>query len=324
MTGNTTVHCNDSMTKEMHLILIGISVPIFFLGLTFNAMTLWAFCCKFRKWTETIIFVTNPAVSDSILLLILPFKMYSYRTTWNLRSSYCTVLECLYFVNMYVSIYIIVCITVDRYIAIKYPFKAKYLRSPKKATFACGAAWTLICSLSVFLKINFNNATGNNKFCFQKTTAQPTKTWIIISIELFGFVIPFLILSFCSFQIIVTLCNKSAESQGNYVFGRSIKIVITNLIIFFICFMPFHAGLLHEFLQEMSHQDCKLLNNVRLFMSVASTIASINCCLDGIIYYFASIETREFLNQTKKEVNNVNAYTISFQKTQDAWQSGIQ
>ncbi|XP_072428961.1 G-protein coupled receptor 35-like [Chiloscyllium punctatum] len=323
MTNNVTVHCNGSLTKEMHYILIGISIPTFLLGLTFNAMTLWAFCCKFRKWTETIIFLTNLAISDSILLMSLPFKMYSYRSTWNLGSSYCTFLECLYFVNMYVSIYTIVCITVDRYIAIKYPFKAKYFRSPMTATFVCGATWTLVCSLSIFLKVKFNNAI-DEKICFQKTTVQPTKAGIIISIELFGFVIPFLIMSFCSYHVIVTLCKKSTESQGNLMFGRSIKIVVSNLIIFFLCFMPFHTGLLLEFLQEMSKPDCKLLTNVRRFMSVSSSIANMNCCLDGIIYYYVSIETREFLNRTKKDGNNLNLYTVSFQNTQDTWQPGIQ
>ncbi|XP_078058783.1 G-protein coupled receptor 35-like [Mustelus asterias] len=317
--------CNISVTDNMQCILIGTSIPLFLLGLTFNAMTLWAFCWKFRKWTETIIYVTNLAVSDSLLLLSLPFKIYSYRPSRKLGPGFCAFIECLYFVNMYVSIYIIVCISVDRYIAIKYPLKAKYLRSPMKAAFACGAVWSFVCSIAISLQIQFSIANDSPQFCFLKMTDKPTAIWIIIIIELFGFIIPFFILCFCSFQIIVTLCKRNRESQGNFVSSRSIIIIITNLITFIVCFLPFHTGLLIQFLVDSSGGDCAAQKNVRIFVSVSTCVANMNCCLDAIIYYLASKEVRASLTQSIKRMSSrskISLGVVQVQNTQDTQHSG--
>ncbi|XP_041061506.1 G-protein coupled receptor 35-like [Carcharodon carcharias] len=288
--------CNISANHTMQWALIGMSIPVFLLGLIFNAMTLWAFCWKIRKWTETIIYVTNLAVSDSVLLLSLPFKMYSYKPPRKLDSGLCALGELLYFVNMYVSIYITVCISMDRYVAVKHPLKAKRLRSPMKAAIACVAIWTFVCLIGIILQIKFTVENEKTEFCFLKKNEKPTSIWIIIAIELIGFIIPSCILSFCSFQIIMTLCKKSKGSQGNLAFSRSIIIVASNLIIFFICFMPFHVGLLIQFLLETLWNNCEMLKNVRNFISVSTCMASMNCCLDAIIYYFASSEVAQVFN----------------------------
>ncbi|XP_038670946.1 G-protein coupled receptor 35-like [Scyliorhinus canicula] len=318
------MRCNISKTGAMLSIVIGMSTPIFLLGLTFNAMTLWMFCWKFRKWTETVIYVINLAVSDTMLLLSLPFKMYSYKPREELASSFCAFIECLYFVNMYVSIYIIVCISMDRCIAIKYPLKAKSFRSPMKAAIACGAIWTFVCLVAISLQIQFAADSVNAKSCFLKQTDEPTDTWIIIIIELFGFIIPFIILSFCSLQIIMTLCKKSTESQGNFIFSRSITIIATNLIIFILCFFPFHAALLMQFLMDTFQVNCAMLMNSRMFVTVSTCLANVNCCLDGIIYYFASKEVRASLTQHIRRISGrkkLSLGVIEVQNTQDTQQS---
>lgn len=47
----------------------------------------------------------------------------------------------MYFINMVVSIYTILFISIDRYIAIKHPLKARTFRSPSKAALLCGLLW---------------------------------------------------------------------------------------------------------------------------------------------------------------------------------------
>ncbi|XP_078420640.1 G-protein coupled receptor 35-like [Cetorhinus maximus] len=314
--------CNISVNHTMQLALTAMSIPVFLLGLIFNVLTLWAFCWKIRKWTETIIYVTNLAVSDSALLLSLPFKMYSYKPPRKLDPGLCAFGELLYFVNMYVSIYITVCISMDRYVAVKHPLKAKRLRSPTKAAIACGAVWTFVCLIGIILQIKFTVENEKTEFCFLKKNEKPTSIWIIIAIELIGFIIPSCILSFCSFQIIMTLCKKSRESQGNLTFSRSIRIVASNLIIYFICFMPFHIGLLIQFLVETLWNNCEMLKNVRNFISVSTCVANMNCCLDAIIYYFASSEVRASLNQSNRMSSKKNSlYIIAGENTQYTQQS---
>ncbi|XP_067850845.1 G-protein coupled receptor 55-like [Heptranchias perlo] len=218
---------------------------------------------------------------------------------------------------MYVSVYIVVCISVDRYFAIKHPFYAHRFRSPIKAAIACGAIWTAVCLIRIFIQIKVTTENINNTLCFEKKTQNPTSVGIVVTIELFGFIIPFFILSFCSFHIILTLYRRNTESQGGTAFSRSIIIVAANLIIFFICYVPFHAGYLLQFLVERSVPDCEMLKNVRSFIKVSICVANLNCCLDAIIYYFASVEFREYFNQSKRKSsrNNLNICIISVKDT---------
>uniref|UniRef100_UPI00398F541A G-protein coupled receptor 55-like n=1 Tax=Pristiophorus japonicus TaxID=55135 RepID=UPI00398F541A len=313
------MNCSISVTAEMKLLQLGMYMPTFLLGITFNAMALWAFCWKFRKWTETIIYMANLSVADTLLLLSLPFKMYSYRHPWKLGLGFCAFLECLYFVNMYVSIYIIVCISVDRYIAIKHPLQANRFRSPMKAAITCGATWIFVCLIRIFLQVKVTTESKNHTICFLKKTEKPTSVWIIVVIELLGFLIPSFILSYCSFHIIMIFCKRTMESQKSTAFSRSIIIVATNLIIFFICYVPFHAGILLQFLTERLGQDCEMLKNVRAFINVSICLANMNCCLNAIIYYFASVEVRDYFNYSKRKSSskNANLCVISVQNIRD-------
>ncbi|XP_059843129.1 G-protein coupled receptor 35-like [Hypanus sabinus] len=262
-------------------------------------MALWVFCWKLRKWTETTIYMTNLAVADTLVLLSLPFKVYSYKNDWNLGFNFCAFLECLYFLNMYVSIYTTVCICVDRYIAIKYPLNAVRYRSPMKAAIACGITWTFVSLTRISLQIQLTKEAKDQHKCFNKKSKEPSSLWIVIVIELAGFIIPAIILSFCSFQIITTLRKRKMESYGSIRFSKTIAIIATNLATFFICYLPFHLGYFLQFLFESSGQDCVKQDIVRTFVRVSICLANGNCCLDAVVYYFASVEIRNYFRPKK-------------------------
>ncbi|XP_072111665.1 G-protein coupled receptor 35-like [Mobula birostris] len=298
--------CNITEIKSVQLIQFYMYIPIFLLGLPFNAMALWVFCWKLRKWTETTIYMTSLAVADTLVLLSLPFKLYSYKHDWNLGLGFCAFLECLYFLNMYVSIYITVCICVDRYIAIKYPLNAVRYRSPVKAAIACGVTWTLVCLIRIPLQIHstIEAQNQNQRQCFVNRSQHPPSSWIVIVIELVGFIIPAIILSFCSFQIITTLHKRKMESYGSIRFSKTIVIIATTLTSFFICYLPFHIGYFLQFVFESSEQNCVKQNIVRTFVRISICLANGNCCLDAIIYYFASVEIRNYFRPKKACRNN--------------------
>eukprot|EP00061_Rhincodon_typus_P000589 g12147.t1 len=89
---------------------------------------------------------------------------------WHLGAMFCKFLESLYFVNTYGTILLITLISLDRYIAIKHPFLAQMLRSPKKAVIACTVMWVCIWSASIPNYIHPENNQTMKK-CFAKFDA---------------------------------------------------------------------------------------------------------------------------------------------------------
>ncbi|NXP52464.1 GPR35 protein, partial [Heliornis fulica] len=139
----------------------------FFFGALFNTLALWVFFYKVKKWTETKVYIINLVFADFFVICILPSMAY---LLWNksTRDELCQFTEAMYSINMVVSIYIISFITIDRYIAIKHPLKARTFRSPSKAALACGLLWVSVI-VGTILQLQQRHA----DLCFQKDTTRP-------------------------------------------------------------------------------------------------------------------------------------------------------
>ncbi|KFO70633.1 G-protein coupled receptor 55, partial [Cuculus canorus] len=268
---------------------LGISIPTFILGLVLNALALSVFCCFWKKQTKASVYMINLALADVLLLLSLPLKLY-YSIT-DAPGLLCSFIESLYFVNTYGSIFIIVCITVDRYICIRYPFEGRANRSCKWAILICCFIWavTWLCSSPIYMfhkKDYFK--------CFNNMSDKAWSTPIIVSVEIFGFLIPLAVMVFCSAQNIWILLNHKSQAKKKAEGSGSLRVIIINLVVFLVCFTPFHIAIcLQCLVRQQMIVDCSLKQKISLFIQVSMTLANLNCCLDAIFYYFAAKEFRE-------------------------------
>ncbi|NXN96161.1 GPR55 protein, partial [Rhinopomastus cyanomelas] len=276
----------DRLAKTLQL---GISIPIFIFGLVLNAVALSVFCCFWKKQTKTSVYMINLALADFSLLLSLPLKLYY--STRKAPGLLCSFIESLYFVNTYGSIFIIVCITVDRYICIKFPFEGRAHQSPKWAILICGFIWvaTWLCSSPMYV---FQNKLYFECFCNMSDEAWSPPN--IISVEIFGFLIPLSVLVFCSAQNIWILLSHRSQAINKVEDSGSLRVIITNLVVFLVCFTPFHLAIgLQCLVRQQVIEDCSLKQAISLFIQLSMTLANLNCCLDAIFYYFAAKEFRE-------------------------------
>uniref|UniRef100_UPI00398F2F1A G-protein coupled receptor 55-like n=1 Tax=Pristiophorus japonicus TaxID=55135 RepID=UPI00398F2F1A len=300
------MNCSGEVNELVQLFQLVVYIPIFIIGLIINALALWAFCWKLRKWTETTIYVINLAVSDTVLLFSLPFKIFSSKKWTRNSIPLCIFAESLYFVNMYASIFIITCISVDRYIAIKHPFRAKALRSPKKAAALCATIWIIICSCSVFIYQKYIHQLSKEKIdCFQQVSFEDD-IYATVPLCIVGFMIPLIIVTFCSVQIIQALRQSKMTNSGELTTTKTLRIIATSAIIFAICFTPVHIGYFLQWLPTFN-EDCSRRQYVNSFLQVSTCIANINCCLDGFGYYFVSTEVCEIFKLQLKKPKNLIA-----------------
>ncbi|NWX52261.1 GPR35 protein, partial [Steatornis caripensis] len=281
--------CNITVYESFPLVQLCIYIPVLLLGILLNLLALWVFCCKLSKWTETRVYTVNLAVADCLLLFTLPFKTLSQFRQLK-AGRWCLVLEGGYFINRFMSIGIITVIAADRYLAIKYPLKAKVLRSPLKAAFASGFLWiVIVCVISLIKKLEDR---GQDELCFEKSSVKPSV--ITLCVIIVGFFIPLIILSYCSIQVIAELMRKKNENgHKEKLIRKAVYIVSANMAVFIICFLPVYIGHLLRFIMDSIGSNCSAIQRVNNFVHLASVLANTNCCLDAICYYFVNKEFKE-------------------------------
>ncbi|XP_029970405.1 G-protein coupled receptor 55 [Salarias fasciatus] len=288
MTSNCSFNETDHLMQTLELLIY---VPVFFFGLVLNAAALLVFCVFLRKWTESTIYMTSLALMDLLLLFPLPFKMHAAQHRWPAGlQPLCSVLESLYFVGIYGSIYTITCIAVDRWVAICHPFKAKQLRSPRAALAACAAVWLLVVAAIAPTMYRFRDGGHADFHCFHGFSPKGWRPAVIACVQVFGFLLPAAAVVCCSAQTIWTLQRsgqRSAQSRA------CVKIIYSSLSAFLLPFTPSHIAI---FLQFLVHQrlieDCGHQARISLFIQLALCLSNVTCCLDALCYYFIAHEVR--------------------------------
>ncbi|NXA04651.1 GPR35 protein, partial [Sapayoa aenigma] len=287
--------CNITVYENFLLVQLCVYIPVLVFGILLNALALWVFCCKLGKWTETRVYMVNLAVADCLLLSTLPFKALSQFQHLKI-DGWCLVLEGGYFINRFMSIGIITIVAADRYLAIKYPLKAKALRSPLKAAFASGFLWiVIICEMSLIKKLEDR---GQDSLCFEKSSVKPSVVTLCVIIV--GFFIPLVIMSYCSIQVIAELTRKKNENCHKKKIKKAVYIVSANMAVFIICFLPLHLGHLLRFIMDSIGSNCSAIQSVNNFVHFTSVFANTNCCLDAICYYFVNEEFKEASSKLAK------------------------
>ncbi|KFR15872.1 G-protein coupled receptor 55, partial [Opisthocomus hoazin] len=268
--------------------------PTLTLGLLFNAMALSCLFFKVKKLTESTVYMTALIFLDTLLLFTLPFKIISYhlKDDWNLGSVFCSALESLYFVNMYGSILISLCICVDRYLAIQHPFMARTLRSPTKAALVCAVVClgTSAGTVSTFQLHGQGHDISSCFHNFSESTWENTGLFSALETTFFGTMAA---MTFCTVQTIRCLRKLRQPDSPRTQASRAEKIVLTNLAAFLLCFTPYHVAYLLYFLVKNHIIHPSFQKVLRDTIQVTLCWANLNCCLDGACYYFVLKESLE-------------------------------
>ncbi|XP_001521571.3 G-protein coupled receptor 55 [Ornithorhynchus anatinus] len=295
---NPPQNCSfDSIDINMDIVRLVIYIPTFILGLILNVLAVrvfWSLCRENSDHSTTYICMINLAIFDLQLLVSLLFRMVlAKKFTTNVL---CTIVECLYFVSMYGSVFTIVFISFDRYIRIKYPFWAHHSRTPKTSVMVCCCIWVVVWVGSI--PIYDFHPTGNVK-CFHNMSRSSWETTPIVCLELFGFVIPLAVVSYCSFHSIVILLQDNTAIQKR----ACIWTIVINFGVFVASFLPVHLGIFLQFLVKKDViQGCTARQAVIVFLQLMMCFANVNCCLDVFCYYFVA---KEFIKGAQHQGSSI-------------------
>ncbi|KAI5608148.1 G protein-coupled receptor 55a, partial [Silurus asotus] len=261
----------------------GFYIPILTAGFPLNMAALWQLFFRVRRWNESTVYLLNLVINDCLLLLALPFKLMAYHRSWKLGNFFCSLFESFVYVNMYGSILLSVCISVDRYVALQFPFR--HLRSKRKAVCICAVVWSLLFGFS-YPVYDFHRDNSNESYCFQNFSSNTwKKQWLIVCVECV-FWSSTVIMVLCSVQVVKILHNlrKRNSNDAKLRNNKSVKIVLSNLVVFLLCFIPYHIAVLLYFYGKQNSIGLDVINELRKFVHVSLCLSSFNCLADAICY----------------------------------------
>ena len=286
---------NCRFNEEFKYILLPVSYSlVFVIGFVLNATSLWLFL-KMRPWNPSTVYMFHLALSDFLYVLSLPTLIYYYanRSHWPFGVAACKIVRFLFYANLYCSILFLTCISVHRYLGICHPVKALTLVKSRHAHLVCGTVWAVV-TVCLVPNLIFVTTTrrDNDTLCHDTTNHESFGKYVdyssVVMVLLFG--IPFLVIVICYCSMARTLCRPMqglSSSRKGATHQKSIKLIIVVLVVFAVSFVPFHITRTLYYTFRVLNFECKVLNIVNFTYKITRPLASMNSCIDPILYFLA-------------------------------------
>ena len=260
---NRLAHLDEGLYDDFYTLwiaLVVINSLIFMVGIVLNSLALYIFCFRTKPKTTSVIYTINLAITDLLVNLSLPTRIILYYSGGKcLNCSYVHIFS--YFVNMYCSILFLTSICVDRYLAIVQVEASRRWRSPNVAKVACVCIWLF----AVVVTYSFLTC------CLTR----------LFALTVFEFFLPLVIIVVFTVRIVCALANPGLMQQSRERRRRAVQLLTTVLVIFTICFTPFHVRqVLVYFHPELPHHV--------VAYHITVTLSSLNSCLDPVVYCFVT------------------------------------
>nr|ASC55414.1 CCR9b [Epinephelus coioides] len=273
---------------------------IFILGAVGNLLVVWIYTTvRNRLKTMTDVYLLNLAVADLLFLCMLPFWAVDAIKGWDFGISLCKMVSAVYKINFFSSMFLLTCISVDRYIAIVQVTKAQNLK--KKRLFysklACLGVWfvSILLALPEFIFAQVKMPQTGQSFCtlvYWNNAYNRTKI-LVLSLQIcMGFFLPLLIMIFCYSVIIRTLLQaKSFEKH------KALRVIFAVVFVFVLSQLPYNSLLIVEATQAANTTitDCKTVIGFDVAGQVAKSLAYTHACLNPFLYVFIGVRFRQDL-----------------------------
>lgn len=292
------------VTSEYQRLLLPVSYSlVFLLGLGLNGALLWCVCRRTRRWSSTVIYLTNLAVADLLYVLSLPVLIVSNAMggLWPFGNLICKSVRFFFYVNLHCSMMFLTCISVHRFIGVCFPIAAVRIRTRKVARFASGSVWILATTeIAPTLAFAHTGVINNRTVCFEMTDPAQFKAYFPygLFLAIVGFLIPFLVVITCYLSMMKALYCRAADSICNARTARTRNKSLCTLLavcsMFVVCFVPYHvARTVYLFVRVYMPEDCELVNVVMISFKVWKPVVSFNSCANPLLYFFGSGSHRQ-------------------------------
>ncbi|XP_015205586.1 B2 bradykinin receptor isoform X2 [Lepisosteus oculatus] len=279
-----------------------------------NVFVLCVFCFHRKKCSVAEIYLSNLAVADLVMVSCLPFWAVTIANefNWNFGDLLCRLVNVAISMNLFSSILFLVLVSIDRYLAFVRPMTAGRMRRATWAKKISLGIWitSFLFSLPVLIFRSVKYFPEFNALaCY---LAYPHEGWRVrhnLIINIVGFLIPLVVISFCSYQIIQTLKkNEMKQFSAARTERKASILILAVVLVFLVCWVPFHIVMLLDTLfHYQAISGCHWEDILDVGEQISTYLAYSNSSLNPILYVIVG---KQFRKKAKGLFRQISSWDV--------------
>ncbi|XP_070589399.1 probable G-protein coupled receptor 132 [Erythrolamprus reginae] len=294
--------CNstDLPFEESRELLIVVYSLIFAIALPANCLTAFVTLVQIYRKNITAIYLFGLSLCNIMYLSTLPLWVIYVKNghQWNMGRPSCLVTGYIFFCNIYISILLLCCISIDHYKAVVRALESrgKCFRSQRTATIVTVSFFAIVAAIYCPVFFNRNIEKEGIKTCFE-TPLDTNLALYNISRFFLGFLIPLGLLLFTNYRIFQSIKTSLSLKPDQKVKVRNVAIAIN--AVFVLCFAPYHFVLLVRAILFFRHRDqvCTFEKNIYTTSVIFLCFSTAKSIADPFLYVLASENVRREMSR---------------------------
>ena len=284
-------------TRIIHIIVWGLYILIFLLGLCGNLLVCYVVVTKPPMHSVTNYFIMNLSLADILLCLIaVPFTpVYSFLGEWIFGPFICHLVPYVQSVSVYLSTCTLTCIAVDRFIVIVYRLRTRISRETCFKVIAI--VWIISIILSIPYGVYIEMKLHNNQTYVCEENWPSDKIYLVFGIVNFSlqFVLPFILIVSSYTAIAHKIRTHTASNRNSHRrrLNRTNRMLIAMVAIFVICWLPLNViNILYDFKSDLINE------HFRVYFLICHCLAMSSTCYNPFLYAWLSPSFRNGFETT--------------------------
>lgn len=295
-TANTSsTSLNQTAKDSLNVFTISLHGLFSSIGIIENLLILGVVGFHVRRSVISI-WILNLATSDLLATASLPFfTLYMARgNTWTLGTPFCRIHSSIFFLNMFVSGFLLAAISLDRCLVVLRPVWAQNNRNVRLVSKICGVIWAMavLCTIPFYIfRDTIPQRNGKTQCYYNYAQFLPSKPYDLRSLcrqrkEALAFMKLFLAFLIPLLVIILSYAtvNGSLARRGCRRPFRFVRLVVAVVVSFVLCWAPYHLFIVIEVMAPSGH-PAKIFAGKAL--PISATIGFLNSVLNPILYVFS-------------------------------------
>lgn len=289
-------------------LLTTVLVPLVFgvivvVGIIGNLLVIAVVVTNQQMRNTTNVLILSLALADLLfIVLCVPFTGVDYALSatqgWPFGLLWCKTVQYLIYTTNFFSIYTLILMSMDRFLAVVYPIVSLPYRTVGNASLATSVTWAVIAgaSLPIWFTHHLVHDPGNEKqWCQFDQERYNLPIWQL-AFFVSGYAIPLSVIVILYVFMLRRLWNPAVGRQVSKDALRNkrrvTKLVLVVIVVFAVCWAPIHFVFVFKAVGIYTTkvpEDFKLI----VFQILSHVLAYVNSCVNPILYAFLSDNFRK-------------------------------
>lgn len=290
--------------SEGRLPLVLLYSCVLVVGLPANLLTVFLTGLQVCRKNVLGVYLCGLSLCDLTYLGTLPlWAIYVSRGhVWPWSSAACKLTGYIFFTNMYISIFLLCCVSCDRCLAVVYSLESRGLRRQRRAVFVVLA---IVLTVAVGHSPVFTMKEGaveGSQHCFEPSQSSTTVTSFNYARFVVGFLFPLLLLAATNRSILVNVQRSTGLRAAQK--RRVRRLAVGVVVLFLVCFAPYHVILLVRAVMFHFPQldTCSVQTSMYNPYTISLGLSTVNSAANPLLYVLSSSSIRMELQRGVAQV----------------------